>query len=150
MVEISTFFALLEAWEFNRASNVAERIKFRRISIALTDLAKCESQYLSMRYLESSRLPNATGLERRLDATVSELEACLMPPPTAPPHSQPTPLSRATDSPFHTIFMQLVSCQLTPSFCTPRVDATMHGADSPAPEYAHISPTNAAVLKVRN
>ena len=82
------FFALLEAWEFSRATACAKRMAHRtkRLSQALQHLASCESMYLSARCFESSaRAASAGGLERRLDATAFELEACLLLPAQPPP-----------------------------------------------------------------
>ena len=141
---ITNYFALLEAWEFGRASYVAERIVYhgstcKKLSTALQHLVTCESSYLSMRFLES-RLP-------KLDATVMELEACLVSPPSAP-LDQPAQLYSAAESPLGTIFFQIATCNFTPTFCSPPdVAATFTDGVVAAPEHPSVSPTHAAALK---
>ena len=71
------FFARLEQLEFTRAGQAALRLPCaRRLAAALRDLCTCESLYFSLAHL------NHHTLEKRLDSTARELEACLsMPAP---------------------------------------------------------------------
>ena len=76
--ELSALFARLEVFDFFRAEQAAQRLRCsRRLSVALSQLVSCESLYASMSF---------EGLERRLDLTAKELEACLsLPAPLLPP-----------------------------------------------------------------
>lgn len=68
------FFGLLSARDFERASRAAHSMPCARpLSAALQHLVDCEALYLSMASFKSRRSP----LERRLDTTARELEACL-------------------------------------------------------------------------
>ncbi|KAL1510816.1 hypothetical protein AB1Y20_007100 [Prymnesium parvum] len=110
---LSHFFALLEAWEFSRASYVAERISSRgssrRISLALQHLVTCESLYLSMRFLDSRN----AGLERRIDECASELEACLA--ALSSTAEAADALYAPADSALCGALQQLVACHFPPA-----------------------------------
>ena len=73
---LSTFFVPFNALEFTQAIQAAYRLPCsRRVSVALEHLCTCESLYLSMERFGSAHAQAA--LERRIDATARELEACL-------------------------------------------------------------------------
>lgn len=133
MEALPQFFSLLETWEFNRATSVAERLSYRRVSLALQHLANCEHLYFSMR--ESS-------LERQIDATAIELETCLTPLPNALPHSQPTQLDQAT--PLSIFLVQLITCRFSPGLQMPP-----SAASAPPEDCTNLSPNHVAALKVQ-
>ena len=74
---IREVFRLLESLDFERAEVASQQLSCaKRLALALRSLCTCESLYFS--------LSGQVHLERRLDATARELEACLsMPAPLA-------------------------------------------------------------------
>ena len=81
------FFSLLSGLHHEQASRAAQKLPCARsLQLALQQLVTCEALYLSMFSFATRR----SSLERRLDRTARDLEACLshgvaLPPRTATP-----------------------------------------------------------------